>query len=266
MDSWLVFRRNTEILNQWTKRHDRSFTWFSKPFFRMVSSHQTRDLECFADRSSIPENLPTIFHSDLIATILQKCLLSLCALLFQQSHLFPICVVSTYNDSRKDLHKLCQIPRNCQCKWLLVSSRVPGTFASSFVFPEKFFVLHGYDWIHWVAKSCTTTAYRWLFRDSQPSLNNVWSAVIKSPKFPARSSTLPKRILHGALVILVLLQIWQCRSLGKWVSTLCLPKFTLPAGSKDNSWEELACESLCSGTLPSTRFSLNSCNHSGMSE
>ena len=23
------------------------------------------------------------------------------------------------------------------------------------------FVLHGYDWIHWVAKSCTTTAYRW---------------------------------------------------------------------------------------------------------
>ena len=30
--------------------------------------------------------------------------------------------------------------------------------------------------------------------------------------------------------------------------------------------EELACESLCSGTLSSTRFSLNSCNHSGMSE
>ena len=28
------------------------------------------------------------------------------------------------------------------------------------------FDLHGYDWIHWVAKSCITTAYRWLFRDS----------------------------------------------------------------------------------------------------
>ena len=26
-------------------------------------------------------------------------------------------------------------------------------------------VLHGYDWIHWVAKSCTTIAYRRLFRD-----------------------------------------------------------------------------------------------------
>ena len=32
------------------------------------------------------------------------------------------------------------------------------------------FVLHGYAWIHWVAKSCTTTANRWLFRDSHPSL------------------------------------------------------------------------------------------------
>ena len=49
--------------------------------------------------------------------------------------------------------------------------------------PEKFFVSHRYNWIHWVAKSCTTTAYRWLFRDSQPSLRTLWSAVIKSPKF-----------------------------------------------------------------------------------
>ena len=44
------------------------------------------------------------------------------------------------------------------------------------------FVLHGYAWIHWVARSCTTTAYRWLFRDSQLSLRTLWSAVIKSPK------------------------------------------------------------------------------------
>ena len=42
--------------------------------------------------------------------------------------------------------------------------------------------LHGYAWIHWVARSCTTTAYRWLFRDSQLSLRTLWSAVIKSPK------------------------------------------------------------------------------------
>ena len=86
--------------------------------FRMVSYHQTRDLACFADRSKLPCNPPTIFHPDLIATTLQTYLLSLCTLLSQQSHLFSICVVLTYNDSRKDLHRLCQIPRKCQCKWL----------------------------------------------------------------------------------------------------------------------------------------------------
>ena len=48
--------------------------------------------------------------------------------------------------------------------------------------------------------------------------------------------------------------------------TPCLPKSTLLIGSKDDPWEELACESLCTRTLSSTRFSLNSCNHSGMSE
>ena len=72
----------------------------------MESSHQTRDLECFAARYNIPWNLPTIFHPDLIATIQQRCVPLLCALLSQQSHLFPICVVLTYNDSRKDLHTL----------------------------------------------------------------------------------------------------------------------------------------------------------------
>ena len=43
--------------------------------------------------------------------------------------------------------------------------------------------LQGYAWIHWVARPCTTTAYRWLFRDSQVSLRTLWSAVIKSPNF-----------------------------------------------------------------------------------
>ena len=30
MDSWLVFRKDRVILNQWTKRNDRSFIWFPK--------------------------------------------------------------------------------------------------------------------------------------------------------------------------------------------------------------------------------------------
>ena len=65
--------------------------------------------------------------------------------------------------------------------------------------------LHGYAWIHWVARSCTTTAYRWLFRDSQPSLRTLWSAVIKSPIFSARRTASPVRFLQGALVVLVLI-------------------------------------------------------------
>ena len=53
--------------------------------------------------------------------------------------MFPICVVSTYNDSRKDLHKTCQIIEICQCKRLLVSSSAERrTFVDSLAFPEKF--------------------------------------------------------------------------------------------------------------------------------
>ena len=53
-----------------------------------------------------------------------------------------------------------------------------------------------------------------------------------------------------------------------WVLTLCLPKSSLlfVVGSKDTSWEELACESPCNGISSSTKFSLNSCSHSGILE
>ena len=128
--------------------------------------------------------------------------------------------------------------------------------------------LHGYASIHRVARSCTTTAYRWLFRDSQLSLRTLWSVVIKSPKFSARSTASPLRLLHGTLVISVRLQISQFRSLGKWVWTLCLPKSSrlFVVGSKETSWEELAWEPPCNGISSSTKFSLNSCSHSGISE
>ena len=55
-----------------------------------VSSHQ-RDLECFADSSSIPWNPPTIFRPDLIATVPLMSLPQFCALLSQQSRWFPMC-------------------------------------------------------------------------------------------------------------------------------------------------------------------------------
>ena len=49
---------------------------------------------------------------------------------------------------------------------------------------------------------------------------------------------------------------------------MCLRKSALHASvrSKDDPWEELACEPLRSRTQSSTRFSLNSDSHSSMSE
>ena len=195
MQSRYVFRRN---------RVKRAF----RTAFHKVSSHQTRDLERFADRYSIPWKLPTIFHPDLTATVPQMSRLSLYALLFQQSHVFLICVALTYNDSRKDLHRLCQIARNYQCKWLLVSLSALRTFVRSSLFPKKFF--------------CTTTAYRWLFRDSISSLRILWFAVIKSPKFSARGTTVPVRLLQEALVNSAFKQISQFGAFGKWVSEFSL--------------------------------------------
>ena len=84
--------------------------------------------------------------------------------------------------------------------------------------------------------------------------------------FSARGTTSPVRLLHGALVILVVWQISQFRSFGKCVKTLWLPGTNRLCGSKQGSWEELACESPCLGTLSSTRFPLNSCSRCGISE
>ena len=105
----------------------------------MVSSHQTRDHGRFADRYSIPWNLPTNFHLDPIATIRQWCLLLLCALLFQQSHTF----------FRSVWCRRTMIPGKIFTGFakfegivyvidLRFSYLAPRFFASSLVFPEKF--------------------------------------------------------------------------------------------------------------------------------
>ena len=128
-----------------------------------------------------------------------------------------------------------------------------------------FFVLHGYDWIHWVAKSCTTTAYLWLFRECPSSLRTLWSAVVMSPNlfwsrygcasaFPARSPCYFGS--HADVAILVFREVRLI---------LCLPDTTFTRGSEADSREELASASLCSGTLSSTRFSVKTSNHSGKS-
>ena len=116
-------------------------------------------------------------------------------------------------------------------------------------------LLHGHDWIQWVVKSCTATAYRWLFFVFYFSHWVLCDLLLPShPKFSARGTTSPVRFLHGALVILVLWRILQFWSFGKCVQKLWLPNTTRLCRSREGSWEELACESLCLGTLSSTIF------------
>ena len=107
------------------------------------------------------------------------------------------------------------------------------------------FVLHAYDWIHWVAKSCTTTAHRWLFRDSQSSLRTLWSAVFNSPNFSARGGASPVRFLQRELVISVLMQMSQFRSFGKRVWILCFLCATFIGRAGSESWEILCGCWLC---------------------
>ena len=136
----------------------------------------------------------------------------------------------------------------------LVSSRVPGTSASFSGFLVKSF--------------CTDTpgSIDWL--DPSPRLHIDDCFETRNCRLlSARGTASPFRLLHGALVILVRLQISQFRSLGKWVWTLCLPKSSrlFVVDSKEASWEELAWEPPCNGISSSTKFSLNSCSHSGIS-
>ena len=65
----------------------------SEDVSHMGSSRQTRDLERFVERKSIPWNLPTNFQPDLIAAIRQRCLPLLCALLPISN---PICFWSVW--------------------------------------------------------------------------------------------------------------------------------------------------------------------------
>ena len=113
------------------------------------------------------------------------------------------------------------------------------TSASSFLFPVKSLFCNGYDWLQWVAKSCTTTAYLWLFQDSQPSLKTLWSAA-KSPYDLGSPADLAIPVFREVS-----------------------PSFL--TDSTGDSRKELAGAPRCSGTLPHKRFTLNSCNHSGNS-
>ena len=162
MQSRQVFGRNVVIFDRRSKRNNWAIEWYSEPPFKRCLPIRQEILNVSQIAVALHGVRPLFF----IQTWLQQNRMSLpspCALLSRQSNLFLICAVLTYIDSRKDLHNFCQIPRNCKCKWLLVPRRLQELLQALLCFLRSFFVLHGYDCIHCVAKSCTTAAYRWFF-------------------------------------------------------------------------------------------------------
>ena len=100
MESRLVCRSSRVSFDHCSERYYWSFQGHSDPPFIWCLPIRQEILNVFADGSNIPWNPPTIRHPDRTAIAQQMSLLSLCALLFRQSHLFLICVVVTYNDPR----------------------------------------------------------------------------------------------------------------------------------------------------------------------
>ena len=89
----------------------------------------------------------------------------------------------------------------------------------------KIFILHGKIWIHWAARSCTTTACRWMSLDSHPSLRTLWSAIIKSPNFllevKLRQCVFCEGPCHfGSQTDFAIPVFWE-------VLTLCIPDFVV---------------------------------------
>ena len=129
----------------------------------------------------------------------------------------PMCFWSVCRWRTMICTRLAQIPRNCQCKWLLVSSSAPGTSLGSSGSPGMFSL--------YMVRIVTTALPNLVpprhiddcYAIPPPSLRILWSAVIKSPKFSALGTIAPARLLQEDLVIFVFQEISQFGSFGKCV-------------------------------------------------
>ena len=133
----------------------------------------------------------------------------------------------------------------------------------------EFFVLHGYAWIHWVAKSCTTidcvsvivSRFAMVTEDLVICCYQVTKICSSRYGFAIASSSWGP-CNFGPFTDLAISVFMEMR-----INTVLTQILTsLEYGSTDASWEELAWESPCTGISSSTKISLNSCSHSGISE
>ena len=138
MDSWLVFRRDRVILNQWTKRNDRSFKWLPKT--SLIRGFAIRWEICNISQIGVAFHgiCPPIF----IQTWLQQYGRSAFFYSAHCSFSNPICFRSVWcwraMIPGKIFTGFAEFQGIVSVNELLVSFLAPRTFASSFVFPAKF--------------------------------------------------------------------------------------------------------------------------------
>ena len=133
----------------------------------MKFSYVMRVLENSADNSNIPWNLHTIFHPGLTAKVLWMFFPSPCVLPALQKNIW-LGTVRRWSTviARKIFTSFAKF------RWIVSFNHFPtGSRNFRKLFPVSCddFVLHGKACDRWVAKSCTITAYLWLFRDSHVS-------------------------------------------------------------------------------------------------
>ena len=158
---------------------------------------------------------------------MSDCVFSWSTLRWQQIVMMGQCVPqrsereTLYRHTSEEINKMASLIKRIVKKRLVLSDGSRNFRKLCSVWWEHL-VLHGYVCIHWIAKYCTTNAYRWLFWDSHSSLRTLWSAVVKSPELSGSKYWVTNALLQRTLVMLVLFQTAQFRSFGKWVKILLL--------------------------------------------
>ena len=212
MKSWLVSCWNRVIFNHCSKRNYWAFEWFSKSSFTRsfpVCQEVLNISQMAIGFHRISHHFSSNPHCCNSAEVPSFTLRTALSTMPCVSDRWSVAVRCFHDRSSQDLPNSNELSEKVTCG-LCDGSR---NFLKLFSVSWEVFVLHGYDWIHWVARSCTTTANRWLFRDSPSSLRTMWSTVIKSPNFSARRRASPVCLLQGALVI----GCHFCRTCRIWV-------------------------------------------------
>ena len=169
MQSRQVFRRNRVMFDHCSKRYNWSAEVFSEPPFIWCLPIRQKILNISQIAATFHGIRPPVFiqtDCNSAARVPSLTLRTALSAIPFVSERWGVHVQWFHDNSSQDL------PNSKELSvWMtfgfLVGSR---NFCSLFWISWEVFVLHGLDCNHWVAESCTTTAYRWLCRDSLRTL------------------------------------------------------------------------------------------------